>query len=228
MAKELSPPDNGIFEEDRRLEFDLAIITQAELFVDSCVVIDRYQDESDPDVQAAKTRDFEQSGQADKLKQTIGETLAKFTLGDGESITLEPGIAGMSIVAIPSVSDEEYSIAIADKERSEQLLTTYVIHYQKFLEANLKDIYEDSLVREVKSWETAWKKIQSTLHPLGGTTLIEIADFFDGLVELEYPSFDDMDKLRGAAARLDSAASTFYEIFNDHLGRAIQRRSKSN
>lgn len=72
----------------------------------------------------------------------------------------------------------------------------------------------------MKAWNATWRRMHSNLQSVGGDGIVPIAEFFDELVEIQYPkTYDPTDWYRGTEARIDVAAFTFYEVFKPHLTR---------
>ncbi len=119
-----------------------------------------------------------------------------------------------------------YTKALKTRGESSVLLAGYVFGYQAYMQENLMTVFDGDRDEAVPtSWSATWSRLRGTLHPLGGTVLAEVADFFDEMIHWHYrDSYDHTDALRGSVVAQDVSARTFYEEMESHLTRSIVRR----
>lgn len=211
--------DPLIFDRDHELEFSFALGGTAQDYTDAIDVIARYEKENSPEAKAGKTKEMKEDPQIkehiDNITNIIGEG---FIGGLIEEILVESVSSPADLVS--------YKQALKTRSESSAMLVGYVFGYQEYMEANLLTVFDGDIVEAIPaSWSAAWSKLRGTLHPLEGTTLAEVADFFDKIIHWQYAdSYDHTDAFRGPVVAQDVSARTFYEEMEKHLTRSIVRR----
>ncbi|MBP9738617.1 hypothetical protein KBD20_02930 [Candidatus Saccharibacteria bacterium] len=211
--------DPSIFDRDHELEFSFALGGTAQDYALAIDIIAQYEKENSPEAKEGKSKALRQDPQIkehiDNITNIIGEG---FIGGLIDEILVE---------SVTSPADESsYRKALITRAESSDLLIGYVFGYQGYMQENLLNVFDGDIGEALPaSWSATWYKLGVTLHPLGGTTLAEVADFFDNLIHWQYAdTYDHTDLLRGSVVAADISARTFYEEMEKHLTRSIVRR----
>ncbi len=214
---ELPTPDIDpvIFLKDNELEFSFAVTNAAQTYSDAVGIITTYEHENSPEAKEGLAQQVRELPQYKEIIDLLGGDMA----GMIEEIAVSRSDPG-------SPSDSDYKAALHDRSAASDNLIAHIFGYQQYIEANLMKVFDDDTEEAVPdAWSAAWTKLRDMVHPLGGTTLAEVADFFDELVHWQYmDSYDHTDRFRGAVVAQDISARTFYEAMEDHLSRSIVRR----
>lgn len=208
-------PEPEFFADDNAEFVNFEIINLASEYSASLEVVERYKKHNSPEGKEASARELTESLLGPSLAENIkisGMTITP--MGGGETRT------GEDIVA------EEYAKHYLNADEKSKDLVDLVGFLQENARQRMTELELFDTEEEITemSWRGVWGRLATTVKPVGGVVLADVADIFDELVCQKYSAtFDTMDHLRGAEARADVSARTFYEVFQPHLKRATMR-----
>jgi hypothetical protein len=224
MTEKVPSIDPVIFEENMTVEFGLALTSQVDVFVKANEIIENYGKNSGSDSSTT-------------LGGVLGNTLARYSeetdrtslvVGDITVIPMGDDPGEPVTLSLQEIVEGQYEQALVDKCDSSRQLIEYLQGLQLHISNQLEGLVDPGSVPE-KSWELAWKKVRETIRSMGGGSLADVVDFFDSLVELQYPStFDPTKRNRSREVGDDISARMFYVVMEPHLKRASMRRGKDN
>lgn len=205
----------AVFRKDNELEFNLAVGMAAEQYTHALGIITTYERENSPEAKEGLAKQVRELPEYQHIIDMVGEGMA----GMIEEVAVSRSDPG-------SPSEAAYKAALHERGVSSDSLVAYVFGYQQYIETNLMNVFDGDTDEAVPAaWSATWAKLRDMIHPLGGTTLAEVADFFDELIHWQYSdAYDHTDRLRGTVVARDISARTFYEVMEDHLSRSIVRR----
>ena len=226
MNEQIPLVDPNIFKEEMALEFSIALTTTVDTFVKASEIVEKY------------SRNSGNVSPETTIGDVLGGTLSRFMEETGSEMTLKMGDVTVTAigdssdepvtVSLQEIAEDQYFKALVDKEESSSQLIEYVAGLHTHISTQLEGLFEEEDIPE-KSWEFAWKKTREIVRSMGGGYLADVADFFDGLVELQYPeTFDPMKRTRGNEASNDISSRTFYVVMEPHLKRATMRKGEDN
>lgn len=190
--------------------------------------METYQRQNDPEAKAGRVRKILKDPTVNELYSDLGTMLGQdFMSGFVDDLLVKD-----------ARSSDEVQISTQDNDKSKNVLQStsidladivcYLQEYSKdkIVNYGLSDTEQEA---DAMAWKGTWSRLVSTIKPIGGVVLADIASMFDALVQLRYPlSYDPVDPQRGREARADVSASTFYDVFSPHLNRAITRSGEDN
>jgi len=187
-------------------EFDYAIVSHGGILIEARIAIALHDKGVDDTIFGPVVKDTP----VDDVMRRVMATHQQET-GSEKSFGLEEE---------QEVTREEYVDALWNRLAAGMSLAGYTSAWQKHIDSNTVEIYPDKNERELKAWRATWNRMHSSLKAVGSDAIAPIAEFFDQLVAIQYPtSYDPTDWNRGNEARLDVASFTFYEVFKNHLTR---------
>ena len=221
MNEGLPDIDPAIFEEDMSVELGMSITTHVDIFIKAKETIEGY--ESGRSGISPNT----------KLGDVLEGSLASFNRETGADVDISFGNVTVTQIgeessepvtmSLTEIAKDQYEQALSDRDESSEMLVRYIRGIQSYVANNLDGLYEPLLISG-KSWELAWKKVRDIIRSMSGGNLADIVDFFDGLVEIQYPkTYNRAERLRGEEARRDVAAREFYIVMEPHIGTDIHR-----
>lgn len=138
----------------------------------------------------------------------------------------------MTAVLVP-VADEgalaaaKFELAWGARQANAERLCAYVTGLQRHNYEGLLMAYGEDDLGAVghDSWAATWVRARDVLLTTNDDkTVVDVADMFDELVREQYPTtYDPTDAFRGAEARADVSAYTFYEVMEPHLTHSVNR-----
>ena len=210
--------DPSLYHPDAAFELDFALTTLSDTYASHVSTYEAYE---------------RQAAQVDAIlrNSTLGEMVGEIRemvdtsgfVGDFMKATIRRADKNED----PDITEAEYTEAAWAMHDCETTLVNFVQGYSAASLERSRDFFDDLAEAQESAWRGTWRKLHASLSASQGTAMADVAGFFDYLVREQFKDiFNPADRDRGVSSDIDVSVSTFYEVFENHLSRAITRRTE--
>jgi hypothetical protein len=201
------------------MEFELSFMLSGTFgkYSTALATIEADAQQNNPEARNALMKEMSELDDFKRIKEMLGD---EFT-----AKIVEEGFLGDEIQrSLSKYSEDDIQKARQDITEAETTLASFVTGFAETTRNQAIHFFDDATDAEEATWSGTWRKLHGMLTDRDDTALVDVANFFDNLVRLQYADdYDPQATNRGMGVVSDISAVTFYEVFGNHLSRAIIR-----
>lgn len=177
--------------------------------------MESYTRQTSPEAEAALMKELSEFDAYKRMAELLGEASTANLLGED---LLQSEVKR----ALSPFTEEEAAEAQQTVAESEAALANFAVGFAAASLEKAVEFFDSQAEAEEATWAGTWRKLHGLLSNRDDTALVDIANFFDNLARLHHADvYDPQAADRGMQATGDISATTFYEVFSNHLSRAI-------